>query len=446
MQLQLKFCCKRLRKEAVKCQLQKDRKGLIIFRMKLVKKSAYDAQNWNTQYNGFEKPTGFLSGEALKWIAMGTMLIDHIGACLIESGLLNLSDPDSVAFISGSELGYRLYLLDNFLRLVGRIAFPLFCFLLVEGFLHTKNFKRYFLRLGLFALISEIPFDFAMFGTAFDPSYQNVFWTLLFGLAVLFGLRFAEERTGVGAERFSWASRPGSNAEGNGGGYQGSARPAGSHQGSQTQATGMNGTDGRNGKAMASASARPSLYEQFNTARAAQAANMTVAELREREKEKQKQQQAQAAAEADLPKQAASAAAVNAPKAHTACANAQLPTEEQTSSKPFWPAWLLWPLRIAIIAIGCVLALLFRCDYSLFGVALIAILYLLRKERTLQTVAGAVCCIWEPSAILAFVAAYQYNGKPGRHARALKLPFYCFYPLHLLLLGLIRFFFVQPLF
>lgn len=74
------------------------------------------------------------------------------------------------------------------LRAVGRIAFPIFCFLLIEGFLHTRSRKRYVLRLGLFAILSELPFDIAFNHPAngvIEFGSQNVFFTLFLGLLML---------------------------------------------------------------------------------------------------------------------------------------------------------------------------------------------------------------------------------------------------------------------
>ncbi|WP_054742233.1 TraX family protein [Cellulosilyticum ruminicola] len=103
-----------------------------------------------------------LSGSNLKIIAITTMLIDHIGAVLFPTCYL--------------------------LRCIGRLAFPIFCFLLVEGFLHTHNVRNYAIRLGIFAFISEIPFNLAISERIFNFSHQNVFFTLLIGLLVLIGL------------------------------------------------------------------------------------------------------------------------------------------------------------------------------------------------------------------------------------------------------------------
>lgn len=142
-----------------------------------------------------KKHSGF-TGSHLKWIAILTMLIDHIGAVLLEYGLLP-QVADSV--LAGNSLEYLVpeyhfwFYLTLILRSIGRLAFPLFCFLLVEGFLHTKNIKNYAIRLGVFALISEIPFDLAVYDRIFDFQSQNVFFTLFIGLLVLYGLNYFEK-------------------------------------------------------------------------------------------------------------------------------------------------------------------------------------------------------------------------------------------------------------
>lgn len=114
-----------------------------------------------------------LKGSHLKWIAIVTMLIDHIGAFLLEPAIVT-------GLVSSEFRG-----LNTVLRLIGRLAFPLFTFLLVEGFTHTRNVKKYLIQLGIFALISEIPFDLANGGVFFDFTYQNIFFTLFIGLLVI---------------------------------------------------------------------------------------------------------------------------------------------------------------------------------------------------------------------------------------------------------------------
>lgn len=121
-----------------------------------------------------------ISSSTLKLIAVVTMLMDHIGAVILEplmmqGGYVGLVGYDPV-----------LYEVNTFLRLViGRMAFPIFCFLLVEGFVRTSNVYRYGLRLLLFALVSEVAFDLALNGVWLESSYQNVLFTLLVGILVM---------------------------------------------------------------------------------------------------------------------------------------------------------------------------------------------------------------------------------------------------------------------
>ena len=71
------------------------------------------------------------------------------------------------------------------LRCVGRLAFPLFAFMAVEGYPHTRSLKKYLLRLLMLAVISEIPFDLLVSGSVFDPMHQNVIWTIILGLCCI---------------------------------------------------------------------------------------------------------------------------------------------------------------------------------------------------------------------------------------------------------------------
>ena len=123
------------------------------------------------------------SGSALKWFAVLIMLVDHIGACLLEVFVLNYY---GVSPLAGRIDNLYFWLsLDSVLRGIGRAAFPIFCFLLVEGAVHTRSPRKYLLRLASFALISEIPFDLALNNQPFYWGTQNVFFTLLAGLLVI---------------------------------------------------------------------------------------------------------------------------------------------------------------------------------------------------------------------------------------------------------------------
>ena len=110
-----------------------------------------------------------ISGSALKWVAVLSMLVDHF----------------TIIFFHGSAMsGTPLISIGQYylLRGIGRLAFPIYAFLLAEGFYHTHSVEKYLRRLLLFGLVSEIPFDLAFQGSWLDLSYQNVYFTLFLGL------------------------------------------------------------------------------------------------------------------------------------------------------------------------------------------------------------------------------------------------------------------------
>ena len=212
-----------------------------------------------------------------------SILIDHAGAVLIENTSLY------------QITGFRM--LAVACRLIGRISFPLICFLLIEGFCHTEDRRKYLMRMGCFALISEIPFDLAFFGKL-DLQRQNVFFTLFTGILLLYALEKAE-------------------------------------------------------------------------------------------------------------------------------------TLEHS------PLIRSFMMAAAILA-GCAAATAGRFDYSYMGILLIAALYLFRKDRKKQCIAGAVLSLYELTAALAFILVGKYNGEKG-DGRLPRNWFYIFYPLHLLVLSAIVF-------
>ena len=107
-----------------------------------------------------------LTSSHLKIIAIISMAIDHFGA----------------VFLGAYALPYALC------RTIGRLAFPIFCFLLSEGFYHTSNRKNYFLRLLAFAFIAEIPFNLAFTKEIIHFGGLNVFFSLCLGFAAIWVL------------------------------------------------------------------------------------------------------------------------------------------------------------------------------------------------------------------------------------------------------------------
>lgn len=140
-------------------------------------------------------PERGIDGAALKWIAMCSMLIDHIGAVVLEYGLYYQGGAERMKALLEQPWGVFLYPLSLFLRVLGRPAFLIYCFLLVEGFVHTADRKRYGRNLLLFGFISEIPFNLAVVNRVFDPMYQNVFFELFIGFLILCWIEQAEKMT-----------------------------------------------------------------------------------------------------------------------------------------------------------------------------------------------------------------------------------------------------------
>ena len=123
-----------------------------------------------------------ISAAVLKWVASVTMFIDHTGATL----LMRLQYAKAIAYDPSKQAFFKtLYFLS---RRIGRIAFPLFCFMIVEGYFHTRNVRKYMLRLFVFALLSEFPFDFALHHGQPLMHKQNVYFTLLIGLIVVWAI------------------------------------------------------------------------------------------------------------------------------------------------------------------------------------------------------------------------------------------------------------------
>lgn len=114
-----------------------------------------------------------MTSTSIKRIAIITMIIDHTGAFIFNNYII--------------------------FRMIGRLAFPLFAFLIGEGVRHTKNVKKYMLRLFIFAIISEIPFDLVRTGQWLDWSHQNIFFTLTLGVIAIKCFQYTDKRFPYGS-------------------------------------------------------------------------------------------------------------------------------------------------------------------------------------------------------------------------------------------------------
>ena len=114
-----------------------------------------------------------LTANALRLLALTFMLLDHMWATVVTG--------------------------NTWMTCVGRMAFPIFAFQISEGFLHTSDFRRYAGRLLIFALVSEIPFNYMIIGSPVFPFHQNVMFTLLLGLMAIRSIDRARAQGGTGA-------------------------------------------------------------------------------------------------------------------------------------------------------------------------------------------------------------------------------------------------------
>ncbi len=246
-----------------------------------------------------------ISGSTLKLIAVVSMLADHTAAVifpylLLMNGIYDVSNC-SLSYMSGllerGSVGVIYIAYQIMRRIIGRLAFPIYCFLLVEGFERTRSRLKYGIRLLLFAVLSEIPFNLAFCGMPYASYYQNVFFTLLIGLILMQGMQLVEIKM----------------------------------------------------------------------------QNIGIS----------------------------------------------------------------WVFKILLVFGACVLAEAICCDYGANGILAIALLYVFRKNKWEQMIAGCIGFIWEITAPLAFIPISFYSGRKGMN---MKYFFYAFYPLHLLLLyGILQF-------
>lgn len=245
-----------------------------------------------------------ISGSTLKIIAIVTMFIDHVaagigGRVLWKTGYMELALAGDVSGVMEWQMEHGMLLVVyTIMRMIGRLGFPIFCFLLIEGFAHTRDVKKYAVRLGAFALISEIPFDLAFSGEVLEFTYQNVFFTLFLGLLTLICLAKIEE---------------------------------------------------------AHMNARMNIVARIFAS-------------------------------------------------------------------------------VGVVLVFSVIAELLQTDYAAIGVLCIVAIYLFRKKKVAQIVAGCVAFCWELTAPLAFIPIGFYNGERGMK---LKYFFYAFYPAHLLLVYIV---------
>ena len=138
--------------------------------------------------NGKLDKLRIFSGAQLKYIAFLSMLADHVNKALIYP------------FLSGEGILQRI---SDAFDILGRIAFPLFAFFLVEGFFKTGNRKKYLASLLIFGIISEIPFDMALSGVFFELNSNNIMFTLALMLITIWTIDILKEKM-QNMSKYTW--------------------------------------------------------------------------------------------------------------------------------------------------------------------------------------------------------------------------------------------------
>lgn len=141
-----------------------------------------------------------ISANWLKNAGTVLMLIYFLGLTVIQNGLLHSSEYTSQEFkelIASDNKAFMLSGAASVCYLIGVSAIPIYAFLLVQGVLKTSNIKKYILRVLIIALISEVPYDLAVSGKPFNFGDQNVMFTALIALVMLWLLKTFEGK-GIG--------------------------------------------------------------------------------------------------------------------------------------------------------------------------------------------------------------------------------------------------------
>lgn len=125
------------------------------------------------------KKLQILNGAQLKYLAFISMLIDHVNNAIITP------------MLDGE--GFLLHL-SNIFSILGRIAFPVFVFFIVEGFFKTSNRKKYLGQLLIFGVISEVPFDMFTSKVYYNPNWNNMMFTLALSLITIWIIDFLKEK------------------------------------------------------------------------------------------------------------------------------------------------------------------------------------------------------------------------------------------------------------
>lgn len=143
-----------------------------------------------------------MSGTALKWMGFLLLCLSSFSAAVIQRGIMGFGADATAETMyqamspEGGMMGPGTAAV--LCSLISMMALPIYVHFLCEGLRHTKDVKRYVIRLLVCALVSEIPYDFAMNGQLFDFSVQNPLWALGLGAIMIEICRMRKEKSGAG--------------------------------------------------------------------------------------------------------------------------------------------------------------------------------------------------------------------------------------------------------
>lgn len=141
-----------------------------------------------------------ISADGLKIFATVVLLIQTIGMTIVEKGVIHVDQYTQEGFSQALADDSHLMVLagiSSVMQIIGGLAVPIFAFLLVEGFMKTSNYGKYLLSIGVFALLSEIPYDLASSLKFVDWNSQNALVTMFVSLLMLYFIRMLDGRKGI---------------------------------------------------------------------------------------------------------------------------------------------------------------------------------------------------------------------------------------------------------
>ena len=141
-----------------------------------------------------------ISVNTLKIAGTILMTLYFFGAAVIQNGILHVHSytPEQLNEMLGSDAGAMLWAgIASMAEIIGMIAISIYAYLLAQGVEHTSNMKKYALSVLACALISEVPYDLAVYGKVWYWDSQNTLWTVFIALITLWIIKFAEGRRGA---------------------------------------------------------------------------------------------------------------------------------------------------------------------------------------------------------------------------------------------------------